>query len=133
MSGVWTEKSVPMTDHECAVEALEAVGGTILASNQNHIRLRVEGQEWSVQRSHRRYSIRYNRRASTTSIAWMNELGRPMKKLFRLNCGGFEPKRKPPISKVNGQQSKRSERPLNNKGKTSSKNGAKKFFRKPKR
>ena len=75
MSGVWTEKSVPMTDHECAVEALEAVGGTILASNQNHIRLRVQGQEWSVQRSHGRYSIRYNRRASTTSIAWMNELG----------------------------------------------------------
>ena len=24
MSGVWTERSVPMTDHECAVEALEA-------------------------------------------------------------------------------------------------------------
>ena len=23
MSGVWTEKSVPMTDHECAVEALK--------------------------------------------------------------------------------------------------------------
>ena len=64
-----------MTDHECAIEALEAVGGTILASNQNHIRLRVEGQEWSVQRAHARYSIRYNRRASTTSIAWMNELG----------------------------------------------------------
>jgi hypothetical protein len=75
MSGVWTEKSVPMTDHECAVEALEAVGGTILASNQNHIRLRVQGQEWSVQRSHGRYSIRYNRGASRSSIAWMNELG----------------------------------------------------------
>ncbi len=30
MSGVWTEKSVPMTDHECAVEALEEVGATIL-------------------------------------------------------------------------------------------------------
>ena len=75
MSGVWTEKSVPMTDHECAVEALEAVGGTILASNQNHIRLRVQGQEWSVQRAHGRYSIRYNRGANRTSIAWMNELG----------------------------------------------------------
>ena len=75
MSGVWTEKSVPMTDHECAVEALEAVGGTILASNQNHIRLRVQGQEWSVQRAHGRYSIRYNRRTNSASIAWMNELG----------------------------------------------------------
>jgi phenylalanyl-tRNA synthetase alpha subunit len=75
MSGVWTEKSVPMTDHECAVEALEAVGGTILASNQNHIRLRAQGQEWSVQRSHGRYSIRYNRGVSRSSIAWMNELG----------------------------------------------------------
>jgi phenylalanyl-tRNA synthetase alpha subunit len=64
-----------MTDHECAVEALEAVGGTILASNQNHIRLRAQGQEWSVQRSHGRYSIRYNRGVSRSSIAWMNELG----------------------------------------------------------
>ena len=75
MSGVWTEKSVPMTDHECAVEALEVVGGTILASNQNHIRLRVQGQEWSIQRAHGRYSIRYNRRTNSASIAWMNELG----------------------------------------------------------
>jgi len=74
MSGVWTEKSVPMTDHECAIEALEGIGGTILASNPNHIRLRIHGEEWSIQRSHGRYSIRYNRRASTTSIAWMNEL-----------------------------------------------------------
>ena len=32
MSGVWTERSIPMTDHECAVEALEEVGATILAS-----------------------------------------------------------------------------------------------------
>ena len=31
MSGVWRERSVPMTDHECAVEALEEVGATILA------------------------------------------------------------------------------------------------------
>ena len=50
MSGVWTEKSVPMTDHECAVEALEGSWrATILASNQNpiQVRVRVEGQEWS--------------------------------------------------------------------------------------
>ena len=29
MSGVRTERSIPMTDHECAVEALEEVGATI--------------------------------------------------------------------------------------------------------
>ena len=72
MSGVWTEKSVPMTDHECAIEALEEVGATILASNQNHIRIRIQGQEWSLQRTHGRYSIRFNRRTATTLVAWMN-------------------------------------------------------------
>jgi len=74
MSGVWTEKTVPMTDYECAFEALKAVGGTILASNPNHIRLRVQGQEWSVQRAHGRYSIRYNARTNSTAISWMDQL-----------------------------------------------------------
>ena len=74
MSGVWTERSVPMTDHECAVEALEEVGATILASNQNQIRIRINGQEWSMQRSHGRYSIRVNRRVGS-SLNWMNNVG----------------------------------------------------------
>ena len=75
MSGVWTEKSVPMTDHECAVEALEEVGATILAKNQNQIRIRINGQEWAVQKSHSRYSIRYNRRTQANLLSWMNNLG----------------------------------------------------------
>ena len=74
MSGVWTERSIPMTDHECAVEALEEVGATILASNQNQIRIRINGQEWSMQKSHGRYSIRVNRRVGN-SLNWMNNLG----------------------------------------------------------
>ena len=49
MSGVWTEKSVPMTDHECAVEALEEVGATILASNENHLRIKINGNELRVE------------------------------------------------------------------------------------
>ena len=74
MSGVWTEKSVPMTDHECAIEALEEVGATILANNQNHIRIRIQGHEWSLQRTHGRYSVRFNQRTSTTLVAWIDQL-----------------------------------------------------------
>ena len=74
MSGVWTERSIPMTDHECAVEALEEVGATILASNQYQIRIRINGQEWSMQKSHGRYSIRVNRRVGS-SLNWMNNVG----------------------------------------------------------
>ena len=74
MSGVWTERSIPMTDHECAVEALEEVGATILASNQNQIRIRINGQEWAMQKNHGRYTIRVNRRAGN-SLNWMNSVG----------------------------------------------------------
>ena len=75
MSGVWTEKSVPMTDNECAVEALEEIGATILASNQNQIRIRINGQERAMQRNHGRYSNRFNRRTQANSLNWMNSIG----------------------------------------------------------
>ena len=75
MSGVWTERSIPMTDHECAVEALEEIGATILASNSNQIRIRINGQEWVMRRQHGRYSIRYNRATHSSSLNWMNNLG----------------------------------------------------------
>jgi replicative DNA helicase len=74
MSGVWTEKSVPMTDHECAVEALKEVGATIIASNQNQIQVRVNGQAWAMQRNHGRYTIRVIRRTGS-ALNWMNDLG----------------------------------------------------------
>ena len=74
MSGVWTEKSVPMTDHECAVEALKEVCATIIASNQNQIQVRVNGQAWAMQRNHGRYTIRVNRRTGS-ALNWMNDLG----------------------------------------------------------
>jgi type II secretory pathway component PulC len=73
MSVVWREKSVPMTDNECAVEALESVGATILAFNEHQIRIRINGQEWAVQKSHGSYSIRF-RRGQGTSLSWMNGL-----------------------------------------------------------
>lgn len=82
MSGVWTERSIPMTDHECAVEALEEVGATILASNKNQIRIRINGQEWSMQKSHGRYSIRVNRRVGN-SLNWMNNLGPVYEQAFQ--------------------------------------------------
>ena len=67
-------ESIPMTDHECAVEALEEVGATILASNQNQIRIRINGQEWVMQKNHGRYTIRVNRRAGS-ALNWMNGVG----------------------------------------------------------
>ena len=73
MSGVWTERSIPMTDHECAVEALEEVGATILSSNQNQIRLNKRSR-MAMQRSHGRYTIRVNRRAGS-ALNWMNGVG----------------------------------------------------------
>lgn len=82
MSGVWIEKSVPMTDHECAVEALEEIGATILASNQNQIRVRINGQEWSMQRNHGRYTIRVNRRVGS-NLDWMNNVGSVYEQAFQ--------------------------------------------------
>jgi len=78
-----------MTDHECAVEALEEVGATILASNENQVRIRIDGTEWALQRSHGRYSLRYNRRTVGSSLNWLNNIGAPYeravaKKLRRL-------------------------------------------------
>ena len=35
MSGVWVEKSVLMTDEECAIEAIEAIGGRVLSSTSS--------------------------------------------------------------------------------------------------
>ena len=75
MSGVWRERSVPMTDHECAVEALAGVGATILASNENQVRIRINGTEWALQRAHGRYSLRYNRRTVGSSLNWLDNIG----------------------------------------------------------
>ena len=94
MSGVWTERSVPMTDHECAVEALEEIGATILASNDHQIRIRINGQEWAMRRQHGRYSIRYNRATQSTSLNWMNNLELYMNKPFRENYVVFKLKKK---------------------------------------
>ena len=75
MSGVWREKSVPMTDHECALEALEHIGATIVSSNQFQITVSINGQQWTLKRSHGRYAIRYNQaRQSTSSLSWMDTL-----------------------------------------------------------
>ena len=82
MSGVWRERSVPMTDHECAVEALEEIGATILASNENQVRIRINGTEWALQRSHGRYSLRYNLRTAGNSLNWMDTVGSAYEQAF---------------------------------------------------
>ena len=54
MSGVWVEKSVLMTDEECAVEAIEAIGGRVLSSTPSSLSSRrwpafhVEQATWSL-------------------------------------------------------------------------------------
>ena len=111
MSGVWTERSIPMTDHECAVEALEEVGATILARNQNQIRIRINGQEWSMQRSHGRYSIRVNRRVGN-SLNWMNNVGPVYEQAVQGNSDDFVLKKKPRNWKANVQRFKHKEKRL---------------------
>ena len=75
MSGVWTEKSVPMTDHECAIDALKECGATILSQNQSLIRIRINGREWSIQRRGSRYAIQYNLRSTSQhELRWMDTL-----------------------------------------------------------
>ena len=75
MSGVWTEKSVPMTDHECAIDALEQCGVTVLSQNPNLIRININGREWSVERRGSRYAVRYNRRSTSShELSWIDNL-----------------------------------------------------------
>ena len=50
------------------------MGATIIASNQNQIQVRVNGQAWAMQRNHGRYTIRVNRRTGS-ALNWMNDLG----------------------------------------------------------
>ena len=72
MSGVWTERSIPMTDHECAVEALEEVGQLFLQVIKTNSH-RINGQEWVMRKNHGRYSIRVNRRVGA-ALNWMNNV-----------------------------------------------------------
>ena len=38
MSGVWREQSVPMTDRECALLALEAIGAVVLLTSDAYLK-----------------------------------------------------------------------------------------------
>ena len=76
MSGVWVEKSVLMTDEECAVEAIEAIGGRVLSSTSSSLSISIGGQHFTLNKQHGRYTLRYNRRNSS-SIRWMEQLNAP--------------------------------------------------------
>ena len=53
-----------------------------MASNQNQIRIRINGQEWVMQKNHGRYTIRVNRRA-VSALNWMNGVGPVYSKRFK--------------------------------------------------
>ena len=76
MSGVWVEKSVLMTDEECAIEAIEAIGGRVLSSSSSSLSLSIGGQNFTLNKQHGRYTLRYNRR-NNNSIRWMEQLNAP--------------------------------------------------------
>ena len=46
MSGVWREQSVPMTDRECALLALEAIGAVVSNHTETQCSLSIGGRSW---------------------------------------------------------------------------------------
>ncbi len=75
MSGVWREQSVPMTDRECALLALEAIGAVVSNHSETQCSLSIGGRSWTMRRANGRYAIRYNARDRGSRPAWMDGLG----------------------------------------------------------
>ena len=48
MSGVWREQSVPMTDRECALLALEAIGAVVSNHTETQCSLSIGGRSWTM-------------------------------------------------------------------------------------
>jgi len=75
MSGVWREQSVPMTDKECALLALEAIGAVVTDHSETQCSLRIGGRSWTMRHTNGRYAIRYNPRNRGSRPSWMDGLG----------------------------------------------------------
>ena len=75
MSGVWREQSVPMTDRECALLALDAIGAVVSNHTETQWSLRIGGRSWTMRHTNGRYAIRYNARNRGSRPSWMDGLG----------------------------------------------------------
>lgn len=75
MSGVWREQSVPMTDRECALLALEAIGAVVSSHTETQCSLSIGGRSWTMRYTNGRYAIRYNPRNRGSRPSWMDGLG----------------------------------------------------------
>ena len=75
MSGVWREQSVPMTDRECALLALEAIGANVINHSETQCSLSISGRSWTMSHTKGRYAIRYNARDHGSRPSWMDSLG----------------------------------------------------------
>jgi len=75
MSGVWREQSVPMTDRECALLALKAIGAVVSNHTETQCSLSIGGRSWTMRHSNGRYAIRYNARNRGSRPSWMDGLG----------------------------------------------------------
>ena len=75
MSGVWREQSVPMTDRECALLALEAIGAVVSNPKEAQCSVSIGGRSWTMTHTNGRYAIRYNVRNRGSRPSWMDGLG----------------------------------------------------------
>lgn len=75
MSGVWREQSVPMTDRECALLALEAIGAVVSNTTEAQCSVSIGGRSWTMTHTNGRYAIRYNVRNRGSRPSWMDGLG----------------------------------------------------------
>ena len=75
MSGVWREQSVPMTDRECALLALKAIGAVVSNHTETQCSLNIGGRSWTMRHTNGRYAIRYNARNRGSRPSWMDGLG----------------------------------------------------------
>ena len=84
MSGVWREQSVPMTDRECALLALESIGAVLSNQTNTQFSVSIGGRTWTMNHVNGRYAIRYNARNHASRPTWMDGLSEAYSHQIRL-------------------------------------------------
>ena len=84
MSGVWREQSVPMTDRECALLALESIGAVVTNHTNTQCSVSIGGRSWTMRHTNGRYAIQYNAQLKNQH----NIKAESPKFCFRFICSG---------------------------------------------
>ncbi|MDB2672059.1 hypothetical protein N9Y75_04320 [Candidatus Poseidoniales archaeon] len=84
MSGVWREQSVPMTDRECALLALDSIGAVVTNHTNTQCSVSINGRLWTMHHTNGRYAIRYNAQNSVSRPTWMDGLSEAYSQQVRL-------------------------------------------------